>query len=167
MGIEYIAIAISIASVVLASLSLGWNIYRDLILKARVDVSFGVATLIHESLPGKPQYLNIRVTNFGPGPVTISTIHVREAQVWRRFLRKVKNAIVMPDYTNAMSARLPAKIDVGDKIELLLPYDKDSFLSEHFTHIGVYDYYGRGHWAPKSDLKKAYLAWKKDFSSET
>ena len=66
-----------------------------------------------------------------------------------------------------MSSKLPAKIEVGDKIELFLPYVKDCFLKEHFTHVGVADYYGRMHWAPESELKMAYAEWKKDFPNKT
>ncbi len=164
MPIEYIALTVSIFSVLVASLSLGWNIYRDVILKAKVDVSFAVVTIIHDSLPNRPRYLNLKVTNFGPGPVTISTICAKEAQLWRRLLKKQKGAIVTPDYSNPLSAKLPAKIEVGDKIDLLLPYDKDCLLQSHFTHVGVFDYYGRLHCAPKSDLKKAYSTWQKDFA---
>mgnify|MGYP001592975188 CR=1 FL=1 len=167
MPVEYIALAVSIFSVLVASLSLGWNIYRDIILKAKVDVSFGVVSVIHVSLPETPHYLNLRITNFGPGPVTISTIIVKEVQLWRRLLRKTRNAFITPDYTNPLSAKLPAKIEVGDKIELLLPYDEDCFLKSRFTQVGVYDYFGRYHRAPKSDLKKAYSQWEKDFSKKT
>ena len=163
MPTEHVALAVSIFSILIAALSLGWNIYRDLILKARVDVSFGVFSLINPSLPESPHYLKLSVTNFGPGPVTVSTIIVKEAQLWRRLLRKTRNTFIVPDYTNPLSTRIPAKIEVGDKIDLLLPYDRDCFLKSHFTYVGVYDYFGRYHCAPKSDLKEAYAEWKKDF----
>ena len=163
MTTEQIALVVSIVSVLIASLALGWNVYRDVIMKPRVDVSFAVVTIFHESLPHRPQYLNLRVTNFGPGVVTISTICVREAPLWRRILRKARYAIITPDYTNSLSARLPAKIEVGEKIELLLPYDKECFLNTPFTHVGVNDYYARTHWAPRRDLKRAYTAWRKNF----
>lgn len=167
MPVEYIALLISIFSVLVAAFSLGWNIYRDIILKAKVDVSFAVVTIIHDTMPDRPQFLNIKATNFGPGSVTISMICVKKAEIWRRLIRKTKHAVITPDYTNPLSSKLPAKIEVGDKIELLLPYKKDSFLRSHFTHIGVNDYFGRTHWAPKRDLKKAYATWKKDFQNET
>lgn len=167
MPVEYIALFVSIFSVLVAALSLGWNIYRDIILKAKVDVSFAIVTIIHETMPDRPQFINLKATNFGPGPVTISMICVKEAQIWRRLLRKTKYGFITPDYKNPLSGRLPAKIEVGDKIELLLPYDKDSFLRSRFTHIGLNDYYGRTHWAPSRDLKKAYTKWKKDFQNET
>lgn len=163
MTTQNMALIISIFSFLVAALSLGWNIYRDVILKARVDVSFAIVMIIHESLPDRPQYLNLKVTNFGPGVVTISTICAREAQFWRRLLKKVKFAIITDDYTNPMSTKLPAKLDVGDKAEILLPYNKECFLNSQFTDVGVSDYYGRIHWAPRKQLKEAYNTWHKDF----
>jgi hypothetical protein len=151
----------------IACLSLGWNIYRDVVLKAKVDVSFAIVTLIHPSSPTKPQYLNLKVVNFGPGPVTVSMICAKNTSLWMRLRKRTKRAVITADYTNPLSAKLPAKIEVGDKIELLLPYDKDCFLRHPFTHVGVNDYYGRRHWAPKGELKKAYETWKKDFFGGT
>ncbi len=167
MPTEQIALVVSIFSVLVASLALGWNIYRDIILKPKVDVAFAVVTIIHESLPHQPQYLNLKVTNFGPGVVSVSTICVRNAPLWKRVLRKVEYAIITPDYTNPMSARLPAKIEVGDKIELLLPYDEACFLTSQFTDVGINDYFGRTHWAPRRQLMKAYEKWRQDFPNET
>ena len=164
MRVEYVALSISIFSVLVAALSLGWNVYRDVILKAKVDVSFAVVTIVHATMPNNPRFLNLKVTNFGPGPVTISMIHAKNAPLWRRMVRRTNHAVITLDYTNTLSSKLPAKIDVGDKIELFLPYDKDCFLNSRFTHVGVNDYYGRIHWAPKRDLKKAYKTFHSEFT---
>jgi hypothetical protein len=167
MTTAQLALLISFISILIATASFVWNIYRDVALKAKVDVSFAVVFIIHETLPHQPQYLNLKITNFGPGVVNISMIFVKEAELWRRLFRKTRHAVVNADYTNPMSSRLPAKIAVGDKIELLLPYDKDCFLKSHFTHVGVSDYYGRVHWAPRRQLKKAYESWHKDFENKS
>jgi hypothetical protein len=164
MSIAEIALIVSIASAIVASLSLGWNIYRDIVLKAKVDVSFAVVTLIDQARADRPQFLNLKAVNFGPGVVTISTIIVKDAPAWHLFLRPRKLAIITPDYTNPLSAKLPAKMEVGDKIELLLPYDREAFLKEAFTHVGLSDYFGRIHWAPLKDYAKVSETWEKDFS---
>jgi hypothetical protein len=166
MAKDEIAVAISIISVLIASLSLGWNIYRDVILKAKVRVTAAIVFIIHDSLPNRPQYVSIEVTNFGPGAVNVSTICAKQAPLWRRLLRKTKHAVITHDWTNPMSAKMPSKIEIGDKINLLLPYDKDCFLKEPFTDVGVSDYYGRIHWAPKYQIRKARRSWLKDFSNE-
>lgn len=158
------ALIVSIVSAAIASLSLGWNIYRDVILKGRVDVSFAVVTLIDQNRRDRPQYLNIKATNFGPGSVTLSTIVVKDTRLWTRLMRRPRYAIITLDYTNPLSAKLPAKVEVGDKIELFLPYDKEAFLKERFTRVGVSDYFGRIHWARAGDFKSALETWRKDFS---
>ena len=39
-------IAISLVSLLLAGVALGWNVYRDIVLKARVRVRFGVYRVV-------------------------------------------------------------------------------------------------------------------------
>lgn len=163
MATDQLALIVSVVSALIASLALGWNIYRDVVLKPKVVVSFSIVLIVHETLPHRPQYMNIRATNFGPGAVTLSSIVARNAPLWRRILRKVEYAFITPDYTNALSARLPAKLETGDKVELLLPYDAECLLSKTLTHVGLTDFYGRSHWAPRNDMKKAHKEWRKDF----
>ncbi len=66
-----IAIVISIMSVMIAGLSLGWNIYRDIVLKAKVKVSFGIVMLVSRGGSARPEYVNVTATNFGPGSVKL------------------------------------------------------------------------------------------------
>ena len=167
MAHDQIALIVSIGSAAVASMALGWNIYRDIVLKAKVVVSFSVIFILHEALPERPQYLDITATNFGPGAVSLSTIVAANRPLWRRLLRKVRYAMVNPDYSNPLSGRLPTKIETGDKIVLLLPYDDQCLLGHKFTHVGLTDFFGRTHWAPASDLKKARANWLKDFPRET
>lgn len=150
-------------AVCLAAVALGWNIYRDVILKAKVKVSFNIVGIYHETLPQIPQYINISVTNFGPGRIKIMSIHAMNAPWRKRLLQTKQYGVIISDNANPLSGKLPSWIDEGDKLDLLLPYDKDSFLQEDHTHVGVYDYYERSHWAPKEDVLKAQQQWKKDF----
>lgn len=163
MATDQLAFIVSIVSVVIASLALGWNVYRDVVLKPKVVLSFSIVFIVHETFPDRPQYMNIRATNFGPGVVTLSSIVAKNAPLWRRVFRKVQNAFIIPDYTNPLSGRIPAKLETGDKVELLLPFDADCLLSKTFTHIGLNDFYGRSHWAPSRDVKRAYKEWHKEF----
>jgi hypothetical protein len=167
MATDQLALIVSVCSAILASLALGWNIYRDVVLKAKVVVSFSVVTILSEALPHKPQYLDITATNFGPGAVSLGTIIAADRPLWRRLLRKVRYAFIYPDYTNPLSARLPAKLETGDKLNLLLPFDEKCFLAHNYTSIGLSDFYDRTHWAPTSDLKKAYAKWLEKFPRET
>lgn len=167
MPTDLFALIVSIISALIASIALGWNIYRDVVLKAKVVVSFSIVFIVHDSLPHRPQYMNITGTNFGPGAVTLSSIVTRNAPLWRRLFRKVEYAYITPDYTNTMSGRLPTKLEPGDKIELLLPYDAECLLSHDFTHVGLTDYYGRTHWATRRDMNKARANWSKDFEHKS
>ena len=161
-----IALTLSIISLFIASLSLGWNIYRDIVLKPRVKISFGVKILVHPSIPGRPKYLDITATNFGPRDVNLSMIQMKYSGFWLWLFKKSQYAVIIHDYKNPMSAQLPNNVKVGNKICLLLPYNKDCFLSNPCTHIGISDYYGRIHWAPKKHLKEAKEQYKKDFNNK-
>lgn len=163
MNTEDLSLIISFVAVSLAAVALGWNIYRDVILKAKVKVSFKIVEIYHETLPQIPQYINISVTNFGPGRIKIMNIQAMNAPWRKRLLQTKQYGVIISDNANPLSGKLPSWIDEGDKLDLLLPYEKDSFLQEGHTHVGVYDYYGRSHWATKEDVLEVQQQWKKDF----
>lgn len=167
MTIAQLAIIISFFSICIAGLSLGWNIYRDIILKPRVEISFGIRTLIQtgQQSTSSPEYITFIATNFGPGTVTLSMIQVKLSSLWRRIIKKEKFAIVLEDKTNPLSAPLPAKMEIGGRVNFLLPYDKDCLLKEKWTHVGISDYFGKVHWASKKQIKQAVKKWQDDFSS--
>lgn len=164
---EIIALLISILSLAVAALSLGWNIYRDVILKPKLKIGFGVKEIISPSLAEHLTKLILTATNFGPGRIKCSMIELRNAPLWRRVLRKTRQAIIIHDYQNPMSAQLPATLEVGDKMDLILPYDKECCLSKPFTHIGLSDSFGRIHWAPTRDMRRAKEHYQKDFAKST
>jgi len=162
-----IAIIISIFSAIIAAFSLGWNIYRDVVLKARINIGFGVRTLVQQGNPDNPQYVNITATNHGPGVVNLSMIQMKNASIWKWLVRKKEFAVVIHDYTNPLSGQLPHKLEVGEKIDVLLPYDAECLLKNGWSHVGLSDYFGRTHWAKKKDVKIANEKWKSDFANNT
>jgi len=85
------------------------------------------------------------------------------APVWRRILRRVQHFVIVHDYTNPLNPKLPSKIEVGDTLNLLLPYNETSVLNGLGTHIGVSDSFGRSLFAPMKDLQKARAQFAKDF----
>lgn len=113
--------------------------------------------------------INISVANVGPGPVQIVGINGMIAPRWKRMLRRQQHFVVLQDHSNPMSAQLPKKIDVGDTLDIYLPYEARSFLSSGATHIGVRDSFGRLHFAPRRELEHAKAQHAKDFpeSGET
>jgi hypothetical protein len=162
---QWVPIAISLVSLVLSGVALGWNVYRDVILKARVRVSVAVMRMVAEGqrVGDGPQFIRIGVANLGPGPVRIEMMVGKVAPLWRRILRRVEHFVVLNDRTNPLNQALPHKIDVGDTINLLLRYDENSFLGGSGTHIGVSDSFGRSHFAPTRQLAEAQARFAKDF----
>lgn len=160
------AIIVSSISAALAGLSLGWNIYRDVILKARLDVIFGVRTLVSHGKEDHPDYVLISATNFGPGVSTVSMIHAKNAPLIKRIFGKSEHAVIMNDYSTPLSGQLPARLEVGEKVDLLLPYNEDCLLNRDWTHVGLYDNFGKSHWCKPRHVKEARERWLQDFGPE-
>lgn len=167
MSTSEIAIVISVFSVVIATFSLGWNIYRDIILKARINIGLGVRTIIQRGNPNKPKYVDLTVTNHGPGSVNLSMVQMKNTSLFKWLFRKQEYAVVIHDYENPLSAQLPHKLEVGEKIDLLFTYDKDCLLKDGWSHVGISDYFGRSHWAKKKEVREANKRWCRDFGSNT
>lgn len=158
-------IAISVLSFVLSGIALGWNVYRDVILKARVRVSVSVVRIVSQGqrVDRGEQFIRIGVTSHGPGPVRVEMIVGKNAGFWRRVSRRVQPFFILLDHTNPLNPKLPTKMEVGDTISLLLPYNDVSFLNGAGTHIGISDSFGRSHYAPRKQLVTAKAQFAKDF----
>ena len=155
-----IAIVVSLISICVASLSLGWNIYRDIGLKPRVFVKFGVTYLdFHEDRKS----LAISVTNLGRISITVNAINIKERSFWRNPLKKTKYGYVQPDKGNSISDKLPKKLEAGEDAEFLLPYYENCLLKESLSHIGLQTSFGKIYWTKTRDMKKARKLWLEDF----
>jgi hypothetical protein len=159
--LQYFPLLISLLSLCISFFSLGWNIYRDVVMKPRVKVAFSVGQL-HDGI-SKPQHrLWINVTNFGPGILPCELIVCKADTIWKRLRRRTEHAFI--NYKNVdQTGQLPARLQVGERLTLLLPYTKDCMLAEPFTHIGVLDSFGRYHWAKRQDYIRAQRTFSKDF----
>lgn len=156
---------IATLALIISGGSIFWNIYRDVLLKPRLKVRIqisGIAATI-ESVP-KKSFIDFTVTNHGPGNITCEAIIARKRALFRWL--KPRYSFIMPDYTNRLSARLPKKLDIGERITLLLPYEEKVILAYKPTHIGIKDSFGRIHWAGRKSLKLAIDTYLKDFSPE-
>lgn len=159
---EKLAILISVFSVFLASLALGWNVYRDVILKPRLKVRMKICFILHGDYES-PSKINIDATNFGPRKIKCTSIYAKNSTLLRRIFRRVQYAFIVHDYTDVYSTKLPCELEVGDTCNLFLDFNKGCFLSEPFTHIGISDSFGRTHWAPKKDVRKARREYEERF----
>ncbi len=162
MDNSQIAILISVVSILVATFSLGWNVYRDVILKPKVVVSLAKKNIIGAGVTPSPDYIGIHAVNHGPGKVILNTIILKDSSFLKRLKKKEIHAVMMHDWTNPHSSSLPAKLDVGESIDLFAPYDKECFLKESYTHLGLSDSFGRSNWADVKDIIKLKEKWSQD-----
>ena len=112
MDLVLTALAFSIVSAMLACFALGWNIYRDVLLKPRLRVRCQIAETIG-AVTLHLKFISISAVNHGLGRVICTTIRLRLVSVWRRLRRRVKYAQVLVANTNALSGTLPANTGRG------------------------------------------------------
>lgn len=75
---EKLAILISICAIATSLLALGWNIYRDVILKPRLKVRSSISFILQGEYES-PSKISISGINFGPNKIICSSIHAKEA----------------------------------------------------------------------------------------
>lgn len=159
---ENLAILISLLSLAISLLSLAWNIFRELGLKARVKVSCVVGTFV--SPENRENKIIISVVNFGPGEVHVKGVTLKNTW-WSRLRGGSRYFLVLPEWDHPINTRLPAKLDVGGEASLVVPFDKDCFLSSRVARVGVVDTFNRQHWASRKDLRRAREQYRKDFGT--
>jgi hypothetical protein len=161
-----VAIFISALSFGVACSALGWNIFRELWLRPRLRVTLDIATISSEIMAPERKMV-ISGTNFGPGKIRVSIIHIRwkKASLFARFRRNVRQAVLIHDYKNPLSGQLPCTLDIGERVDLVFPFVRDSLLSQQPTRVGLRDYFGRDHWVPRKTLRAAQADYDKVFSA--
>ena len=158
-----IALCISVLALVTSAFTLGWNIYRDVVMKPKLLVDFGIKNMIDGSEVSKPPLLIISATNYGPGQTTCEMTMIKKSSLLRIPFRRVQRFVVMHDYTNPLCSKLPSRLNMAEKIDLVFPYDRDCFLDSRPTHVGVCDSFGRVHWAPRRQVREALAQYEEDF----
>jgi len=144
---------ISVIALVISGISIFWNIYRDIILKAKLRVRTQISEIFGQGVT-KNTSIDVTGVNHGPGPIICEAVYMKNSP-WRR-LKGEKYAFIMNN-------TLPKKLDVGESVTVLFPYDKKAFLSLKPCCIGIKDSFGRLHWATKKSLKQAIEQFFKDF----
>jgi len=130
-------------------------------------VKFSVHEIYHETFPKPLTKVFLSATNFGPGAIKVTMIDFKGAALWRRVFRRVKYGVIIWDYTEPLSGKLPTKLEVGESIDLLFKYGTEFKLTSEITHIGLRDSFGRVHWASCRDVKTFKQKHAKDFSIAT
>ena len=150
---------IAVLALMVSGASILWNIYRDILLKPKLKVRIQVSKIIQYGQKQKGPFIDITATNHGPGVITCESIFARK----RALFRRVKHWYIISDDTNPLSAQLPKRLEVGEKLTLFLPYNEKTILAIRPTHVGIKDSFGSLHWADKSSLKEAIDNFIKDF----
>jgi hypothetical protein len=147
---EYIALFISFGSLVMASLALGWNIYRDVLLRPRVRVSYRVMRVAGGHMDGQDVII-VAGLNKGPGAVKLTMLHYDKTTFWQKMKRKRDQGIIIHDYTNPVSWKLPCRVEVGDETSFIFPICEKTKWAGEILRMGLLDSFGRTHWCPKRE----------------
>ena len=167
-----VALCVSILALSASFLSLGWNIYRDVVLKPRLKVAFGIKSMLREGEEHRlsemgPPLLILEITNHGPGEVVCSgAVAKTESFAFLRSLfGKLSYRFITPDFKHPLCFRLPYRIVVGEKIQIIFPYNQECFLAEAPMRIGINDSFDRTHWASRQELKRAIQQYRTDLGT--
>jgi len=161
MTASTIAILVSCLSLLISGISLGWNIYKDVYLRARVRTSFALMIIQHPTSLKSLWRFSFFATNLGPGKVRLEVLILLEWSIWKKITRSCRYESLRLDFKHPLGGTLPRDLDVGEQMALTFDPDDCKFLSEKHTHtdIGIRDSFGRFHWCNKKDMVEA----KKDF----
>src|SRR6059036_3741600 len=122
----FVALCVSILALIGSSVSLGWNIYRDVVLKPRLKVAFGIKSMVREneehriSEMGRP-FLELKGTNHGPGEVVCSGAIVKSYSFPRSLFAEFPYGFIKnPDFRHPLCSPLPSRrIAVGDNVSII------------------------------------------------
>jgi hypothetical protein len=145
---------ISIIALIISGISIFWNIYRDIILKAKLYVRIQISEIIGQGIHQGP-YIDVAGVNHGPGSIICEAIIMKNS-LWERLKKKKKYGFIQNNI-------LPKKLEVGERVNVLLPYNNNAFLSLKPCRVGIKDSFGRLHWAMRKSLKQAIKQYLKDF----
>lgn len=157
-----VAICISIFSALIAGFALGWNIYRDVIIKPRLKARLQVCDIFSagDSSENRPIKIVFRATNFGPGKIVLNGISGKG----KNLPEKKEWMFLITDFTDPLCGRFPCELEVGKEQIFTVPFKQDCFLKENIISFGIADSFGRHHWVPKKDIELAKDTYNKSFS---
>lgn len=156
-----VAVLISLGSLLVAAVSLGWNVYRDVVRKPALRISLMVGLIMHSTFKENLGRVVVSITNFGPGKTKAQMLQLRKTSWWRRLFRKQIFAVLLPS-DDPLGGKLPVSLDVGDKVDLVFPFSPDVFLLQDFTHVGISDPFGRVYWCKRRDYREAQRRYKRE-----
>jgi len=105
----------------------------------------------------------LTAVNHGPGEIKIKGVTLEPT---RRQIKAVGGAIypAFPEFDTRFASPLPATLKPGEEARIMIGYNRNCFLRERHKKLGVVDGFGRPHWLPTKQLRRAEARYKKDFS---
>lgn len=158
------ALTLSFLSIIIAGVALGWNIYRDVILKPQLVVSFTVESVFSDHK--ESTHISLKGVNGGPGKITCNSVTLKQSSLFRKFTKRINFWAVLPDFQNPHCTNLPVTLNMADEVKLVFPYEKGCFLNRSFTHIGLNDSFNRVHWCPVNEVSVAKKLYNSEFCSK-
>jgi hypothetical protein len=173
-----IAIWISLFSLIVATIALGWNIYKEF-MKPKLKVNFFFGFNIRENGTTTPIRLILSTTNFGPGKIIVRDYAILKAR-WAFFKKLFKKDYYEPLQLTSRTDEIKkllhlgsifpesqGRLDRGEQEYYYVDYDKNKFLMrKEFIKIGLVDSFDRIHWAPRRDYKRVKKEYEKTFKGE-
>jgi hypothetical protein len=172
LWVSIAAVCISLVSACISLFSLGWNIYRDVILKPRlkVDLCFAdaiphrtgngtMALMTKREIKTQSTVIMLEAVNHGPGSIQCNSV----GGIAGRFGKKSRT-FISPDANHYLADQLPKTLAPGDTIKVVFPIRSDGFLGQDVKRIGFKDSYDRMHWAPRSSVKAVVRTFRNHFN---
>lgn len=168
------ALIISLVSAMMAVASFVWNVWSKFIYpKATVRVAISVVSFIPDD-QGIGQFITVRATNYGPGPVTLHTLMTRQRAAGLR--RQWRYGVLNPLHNFPAEAEtsigpfgggLPKRIEFGEDFEVYLTIRHEALRDEPIVDIGFHDIFGRHHWAPRKQVSKVRQGVAKSYPAQS
>jgi hypothetical protein len=140
-----LALAVSLLSLLISGASFGWDIYKEIGLRAQVRVDLSVVTVVGGPEFDDPVFVMIYCVNKGPGKVRLDNLHFKFLMLLDKGKIDTGYAITMYDRENPASSALPLTLDVGETARYLIPFTANCFLQRDVTDFAVSDSFGRNH----------------------
>ena len=152
---------ISLVAVGVSLFALGWNIYRDVIIKPRLKVSLGFASIARTEsgnpllittsrrIPANNPFIVVQGVNHGPGKIRCTAIMA----IAKDRERRKRLGVIAHDSNHEASQTLPKVLEVGDQVTLSVPLLADCFFNDA-RRVGIKDSFGRVHWARRGTVRR-------------
>jgi hypothetical protein len=163
---------ISLLAVGVSLFALGWNVYRDVVMKPRLKVDLAFATIKRTEAGGNPlcalnkrrippnnPFVLLEGVNHGPGQIRCSAIMAIGKDKDKDSMKRL--GVIVHDTGHEVSDSLPKALEVGEPIQLAIPLFDNCFLREDVVRVGIKDSFGRIHWAPRRTVRIMRKAFRK------